>query len=127
MRTARIVLAAFGAAVVIKSFLFDVMIAEGRSMLPAIRPGSALIVNRVAYGLRNPFSNGYLIHWLDPRPGDVVVFPSRDGKLAVKRFRESAEAGRFLALGDNAEESYDSRQYGPVSADSIIGKVVGVK
>lgn len=96
-------------------------------MLPAIEPGSVLLINRAAYGLRNPLTDRYAWRWGAPKSGDVVVFPSPDGLLAVKRCRPAEEAGKFMALGDNEAESYDSRNYGPVSIDSIRGKVMGVK
>jgi signal peptidase I len=44
--TAHAVAAAFFAALILKLFLVDVMIAEGRSMLPTIRPGTIVVVNR---------------------------------------------------------------------------------
>lgn len=124
---ARIVLTAFAAALIIKSVLFDIMISEGRSMLPTIRPGTVVLVNRAAYGLRIPFFNTYLISWKKPEPGDIVVFPAPDGLLAVKRIQETLSDGRVSALGDNRNESYDSRQYGPIVANSIIGKVMGIQ
>lgn len=125
--TAHAVAAAFFAALILKLFLVDVMIAEGRSMLPTIRPGTIVVVNRLAYGLRNPVSAGYLFRWAQPRAGDIVVFPAPDGVFAVKRFHGAVEGGLFLAIGDNREESLDSRQYGPVDVNKIIGKVVGIK
>lgn len=126
-RTARVVLVAFAAALLLKIFLVDLMIAEGRSMLPTIRPGTVVVLNRAAYGLRNPLSNGYLFRWAQPRVGDIVVFPAPDGVFAVKRFHSAADDDLFLALGDNREESLDSRQYGPVRTDAILGKVMGIK
>ena len=96
-------------------------------MLPTIKPGTVVLVNRAAYGLRNPLSNGYLCRWGRPSVGDIVVFPAPDGLFAVKRFHAADGEGLFLAFGDNKEESLDSRQYGPIRTDSILGKVMGVK
>ena len=126
-KTARILIAACAAAVLMKVFLIDLMIADGRSMLPTIRPGTVLPVLRAAYGLRNPFGNGYLIRWGSPTLGDIIVFTSPDGQLAVKRYLESFGDGSFMAVGDNRSESYDSRNYGPIAVDSILGKVIGMK
>jgi type IV secretory pathway protease TraF len=33
----------------------------------------------------------------------------------------------FIAYGDNSPHSYDSRFYGPVSTNNIIGKALGIK
>jgi signal peptidase I len=126
-RTGKAVLGAFIAALVMKVFVFDFMIAEGNSMMPAIRPGTVLLVNRLAYGIRLPWSGEWLLRWSSPKTGDTVVFYTPLGELAVKRCARVIEDGRFLALGDNSVDSFDSRSYGPVQADQIIGKVVGVK
>jgi signal peptidase I len=117
---------AFAAALVMKIFLFDFMIAEGHSMIPAIRPGKILLVFKLAYGLRLPGSGTYVLRWAPPRQGEIVVFYTPLGEIAVKRCGEVLE-GDFYALGDNSRQSYDSRSYGPVPADNIIGKVLGIK
>lgn len=124
----------FITALILKGFLFDFMIAEGRSMLPAIEPGSIILVNRAAYGLRLPGADGYLIRWRLPNPGDVVVFYTPQGDMAVKRCIRIIPEGwytskieRFFAQGDNTLESFDSRSYGPIPVDRILGKVLGIK
>ena len=149
------VLAAFLAAIIAKCLLFDFVIVNGRSMLPAIRPGRVLLVNRLAYGLRLPGTDTYLVRWRLPREGDVVIFITPEGSTAVKRCgvvalkdgavigatpplvatplpmampsERASPAWTFFARGDNDLESYDSRSYGPVPADRIVGKVVGIK
>jgi signal peptidase I len=117
------------------------MITDGRSMLPAIKPGTVLMINRLAYGIRLPGTDEYLVRWSLPRTGDVVVFITPQGIVAVKRVavkravqrairrdEPAAKERMFFALGDNSLESYDSRSYGPVSANRILGKVImGVK
>jgi signal peptidase I len=126
-RIGRAVLLAFIAAMGMKVFLFDFMIAEGRSMLPAIQPGRILLINRIAYGFRLPWADRYLLRWSLPERGDVVVFFTPQGKIAVKRCGKTTETKEFIALGDNTLESFDSRSYGPIPADHILGKVMGVK
>jgi signal peptidase I len=120
--------AALGAlvmAVIIKLFLVDFIIAEGNSMTPAITNGAILVVNRLQYGLRFPWQRAYLIRWALPKIGEVVVFYTPSGELAVKRCAALTEQGDFIVEGDNSLQSYDSRSYGPVSADNTIGKVLG--
>ena len=121
------ILGAFIAALVIKSFFLDFMIVEGHSMAPAIRSGSVLLVCKVYYGIRLPGSGTYLVRWKIPRETDVVVFYTPLGEIAVKRCGEILPGNFFFALGDNSSQSYDSRNYGPVSDDNIIGKVLGIK
>jgi signal peptidase I len=116
---------ACAAALLMKFCLFDFMITEGQSMLPAIKPGTILVVVRTAYGFRLP--GGYLLRWSAPKAGDVVVFFTPRGDMAVNRCNGMIGETMFFALGDNNRESYDSRFYGPVPVDHIIGKVLGIK
>ncbi|MDR2480034.1 MAG: S26 family signal peptidase [Treponema sp.] len=118
---------AFAAAFVMKLFLFDFIVAEGNSMEPSIHSGTVLLVNRMRYGLRLPGQREYLFRWAGPRPGEVLVFFTPSGQLAVKRCGELVDRGNIMALGDNSLQSYDSRSYGPVPVENIIGKVLGVK
>lgn len=110
-----------------KLFVFDFMVAEGNSMNPSIRPGTVLLISRLRYGLRLPGSQSYLVRWDMPAPGEVVVFYTPEGTIAVKRCAGLTEGERFIALGDNGAQSFDSRSYGPVPVNNIIGKVLGIK
>jgi signal peptidase I len=114
-------------ACMVKFCCFDIMITEGRSMIPTVQPGTVLLINRMAYGFRFPWSSRYLIRWGSPEEGDIVIFPSPLGHLAIKRCTGIVGDSCFFLVGDNKEESYDSRFYGPVPIDAIIGKVIGIK
>ena len=94
-------------------------------MEPAIKNGNVLIISRLRYGLRLPWKQKYIIRWAQPKVGEVVVFYTPMGELAVKRCVELTERGNFYAQGDNSVASYDSRSYGSIPADNIIGKVLG--
>lgn len=93
-------------------------------MEPAIQNGAVLIVSRLRYGLRLPWLQKYSIRWAQPQTGEVVVFYTPTGELAVKRCIGLTEWGSFYAEGDNGNASYDSRAYGPVPVDNIVGKVL---
>ena len=95
-------------------------------MLPTLKPGDRVAVNRLAYSLRGP------------RSGDIVVVRSPGGtpRLDIKRIAagpgEAVEIrGRAVVLGreewfvigDNPDESTDSRQVGPVRRSDLIGPV----
>lgn len=126
--TGRAIAAGLAAALLLKTFAFDFMIAEGRSMIPAIEPGTVLVVLRAAYGIRLPLADTYVLRWAAPSPGDVVVFASPGGSAAVKRCASVAEDGSsFFALGDNPDESWDSRHYGSLDADAVLGRVAGLR
>jgi signal peptidase I len=122
---AKAALGALVTAILIKLFLFDFIIVEGDSMEPAIKSGAVLVVNRLQYGLRLPWRREYLLRWALPKAGEVLVFYTPSGELAVKRCAALTEAGAFIAEGDNSLQSYDSRAYGPVPADNAVGKVFG--
>jgi signal peptidase I len=127
IRPARAILLAFAAALFIKIFLVDLMVTQGRSMLPALEPGSVLVVNKAAYGIRLPGIGLYLLRWGLPHKGDMVVFYTPFGERAVKRCSIVDSDGSFFALGDNDLESFDSRSYGSIPPDHILGKVIAVK
>jgi signal peptidase I len=116
---------ALAAALLIKLFIFDFMIAQGHSMEPAIKNGAVLIVSRMTYGLRLPWKQEYVFIWAAPKEGEVVVFYTPSGELAVKRCASLNENKEFYAEGDNSLLSYDSRSYGPVPINNIVGKVIG--
>ena len=121
------IVGAFLVAFFLKFFILDFMIAEGQSMSPAIKPGTVLFVCRVFYGIRLPWPGTYMLQWREVREGDVVVFYTPHGDIAVKRLAEVLPDGMFFALGDNGAQSYDSRNYGSVPKNNIIGRVLGIR
>ena len=123
----RAIILAFATALFAKTFVIDFMIAEGHSMFPIIKPGTVLPVCKTYYGIRLPGSLNYIIQWKTPEEGDVVVFYTPYGDIAVKRCGKILPGELFFALGDNGPQSFDSRSYGPVPYKNIIGKVLGIK
>jgi signal peptidase I len=101
-------------------------VVEGRSMLRAFAPGERLLVEGLSYRLRRP------------RVGEAVVVHQRggNGRLDLKRIAagpgaEVTVAGQpdflgqdeWYVLGDNMDESTDSRELGPVKTSDIVGRV----
>ena len=78
----------------------------GDSMVPATGPGDWWLVRE---GARI-------------RPGDLVAFwhPERVDLLVVKRAVEQRSEGWWM-LGDNPDRSDDSRVFGAVAPDRIVG------
>lgn len=69
-----------------RSSLADHYYVPSGSMLPTIDLGDRILVNKLAYGFRVPFSNWYLTESEGPLPGDVVIYESPgDGEVLVKR------------------------------------------
>ncbi len=56
------------------------------SMKPTMLEGEQIIVNKLAYDLKLPFTTMHLAQWNHPQRGDIVVFYSpQDGTRLVKR------------------------------------------
>jgi nickel-type superoxide dismutase maturation protease len=85
---------------------------KGESMAPSLQADDRVIVNKLAY------------RFSPPQPGDLVVLhdPRNQDRLLLKRI-ERAEGDRWRVLGDNQEASTDSRSFGAVSKQQIVGKV----
>ena len=79
-------------------------------MVPALQPGQDVL----------SFNWAYL--GTKPKVGDIVVVKV-NGKDMVKRVNKVYDRTVYLQ-GDNREESADSRDFGVVSMNQIIGKVV---
>jgi signal peptidase I len=86
---------------------------EDRSMQPTLEPGDYVVVNRWAFRFR------------PPARGDVVVLedPEVPSRFLVKRVSETTATGAIRLAGDNEPASRDSRAFGPVAMNRIIGKV----
>src|SRR3990167_8261837 len=86
---------------------------EGESMSPAVAPGERVVVNKAAY-------------WFGkPRAGDLVVLrdPRAPDRLLIKRIDRAAGDHAWLVLGASEGASTDSRHFGPVGRQLLVGKV----
>lgn len=162
------------------------------SMKPTIEEGDRVVVNKLAYDLKIPFTTIEVFKWGDPKRGDIVVlFSPADGTRLVKRvvgvpgdrieMRENqllvdgraaswkeigseedgeqgsslvveetisgrthrvmftpqmpavrsfeqltVPAGRYFVMGDNRDNSNDSRFIGLIERRRIVGKATAV-
>jgi len=69
-----------------RSAIADWNVVPTGSMRPSIVAGDRIWVNKLAYGLRVPFTDWQLLNWSQPQRGEVVVFfAPHDGPRMVKR------------------------------------------
>lgn len=85
-------------------------VCEGKSMNPTLRDGEVVLVDREA----------------KIEVGDIVVakHPVEQRSEIVKRVERINEHGHYVLIGDNLDESNDSRHFGAVTREYIKGKVV---
>jgi signal peptidase I len=70
----------------IRSSLADWNDVPSGSMEPTILVGDRVLVNKLAYDLKVPFTTWHIAEWSNPQRGDIVVFFSpKDGTRLVKR------------------------------------------
>jgi nickel-type superoxide dismutase maturation protease len=82
----------------------------GRSMEPTLRAGDWIVVS----SLSRPPTVGSIVLVRDPRNPD---------NLMLKRVAGVAD-GACTVLGDRADESTDSRTFGPVPLRNVLGRVL---
>lgn len=104
-------------------------VVDGISMHPTFSPGSIALVLKSAYGLKVP-GGPYLLLWKQPVAGDIVATNNPvTGNAIIKRVISALpglaprEPSLFI-MGDNAAESLDSRSFGLVPVESVIGRVL---
>lgn len=122
---------------------------EGISMEPNLTDGEFVLVNKLAYRWNDPQRGDVIVFYypLDPSrrfikrliglPGEVVDI--RDGEVyindrkLIEPYTNSPTAfddtwrlgpGETFVMGDNRDDSSDSRRWGPLPLDEIIGKAL---
>lgn len=95
------------------------------SMKPTIFEGDRIVVNKLAYDLKIPFTTVRILRWDDPERGDIVVLYSpADGKRLVKRV--VGIPGDLVAMsGDRLVVNGQPVVYGVLEPGMISGRTPG--
>jgi signal peptidase I len=90
------------------------------SMKPTILEGDRIVVNKLAYDLKIPYTRWQIASWGDPARGDIVVLSSpADGKRLVKRV--IGLPGDTIAMDHNRlVVNSEPVAYSPVDPDLVI-------
>ena len=87
------ILIAILAAFTLRWLLIEAYVIPSGSMLPSLLIHDHIFVNKIAYGVRVPWSKTWLLHLSKPQRNDVVVFrfpnpgrnPRYEGQFFIKR------------------------------------------
>ncbi|HEY5913618.1 MAG TPA: signal peptidase I [Verrucomicrobiae bacterium] len=149
-----VALLAWGCYFLISRFFLQSVRVVGMSMVPTLSDSESYLLNRWVYHIRSPqrgevvvirdpSDNGYSVKRVIGIAGDTVTLKEgsvylNDRPLAepyllsgTPTFGSSFKAqtyhctpGHYFLLGDNRKNSVDSRSYGPVPRQNILGLVV---
>jgi hypothetical protein len=83
-------------------------------MEPIFMEGENVVVNTWSYLLGSP------------KVGDVVAVknPLKEQEILLKRIEKILPGNKFFLVGANKKDSFDSRNFGPVDREFILGKVL---
>lgn len=123
----------------VKYFFLQTFEVTNESMLPAIQNGDVILVEKFTMGFIMNFyeqsasvkrlhlskAYGFPFNWQRPlKKNDIIVFfKPVTREVLVKRIHE-IKNGKYCVLGDNLEHSLDSRSFGCISENRIIGRYV---
>ena len=129
--------------IICSCFTFRFVRINGESMYPYFHDGQFVVINTRLHTetlqtndvIVFETESGYAVKRIIAAEGDHVVLTN--GEIHINSMRilpyiydgastveYDLEKGQFFVIGDNYSVSYDSRNYGPIDSDDIIGKVV---
>ena len=113
---------------------------RGDSMTPTLQNGDYCVVVPVLFGRSVIARGSVVVFWApgDPHnpsikrvrgvPGDCmpVSSVSRRLKCEASQLSKSAASGAYFMVGDNTARSFDSRTYGFVEHQAVLGQAVAI-
>lgn len=143
-----IVAAAFAIALLVQAFIVKPFTIHQISMRPTLEEGDRILLNRLSYHFREPARGDVVVFHSPITEGEDLVkrvvavagdwVSVSGGKLYVNGAAQDepyvleqdfegvlpetlVPAGEVFVMGDNRNNSGDSRLFGPISKDAIIG------
>jgi signal peptidase I len=116
-------------------FNFTTVIVSGHSMDPTFHTGQRLLACKAYWligGIRDndivviktDKPGEYIIKRVYKLGGEVVDWPNVPGDYRLITGEFHVPEGDVYVLGDNRPVSQDSRTFGPVPVDRVIGKII---
>lgn len=114
---------------------FRTVIVDGHSMEPTLQPEEKVLVSSAYWlvggirhkdivVLKDPGGNGYIIKRVAFLGGERIPVDKWPETRRLEEGEFILPEGSLYVLGDNALQSEDSRRFGPVKMNQVIGKVV---
>ncbi len=146
------VLVAAVIALSVRMFVFEITRVDGPSMLPTLHTDEQILVNKLAYTLGSgparmdivicnfPGSSAHFVKRVIGLPGETVAVsngrvyingePLQNDHNTEPMFDSmdpvQVPAGHVFVMGDNRNDSMDSRQVGAIPITDIIGRATAV-
>ncbi|MFZ5973843.1 MAG: signal peptidase I [Bacillota bacterium] len=146
------ILVAVVIALSVRMFVFEITRVDGPSMRPTLYTDEQILVNKLAYAFggtpnrfdivicRYPGSDAHYVKRVIGLPGETISV--QDGRVYIngKPLEKDTGAepmiepmqpvvvpnGHVFVMGDNRNDSMDSRQEGPIEMSEIIGRATAV-
>lgn len=139
------------AAIFMRIFLLEPYYIPSGSMLPLLQPGDRILVNKLVYRIGQPGRGDVVVFKfpLDEKkdyikriialPGETIEGKENriwiDGVMLEETYLSSDAkfgdfgpvrmgGGEYFVLGDNRQDSQDSRSWGPLSREQVRGKAM---
>ncbi len=88
--------------VLVKSSVIDWYVVPTGSMKPTLFDNDVVIIDKLAYGVRVPFTSTYLYKFDAPQTGDIVIFKNPEGDFYPYIKRVIADSGDVISVSDKS-------------------------